>query len=60
APAAGSPERRACAWATEAGVPVALVGTVEADAAADAPWIAASLRADDAQADATVLGWLAP
>ena len=61
APAAGSPERRACAWAAEAGVPVAVVGEVDtaADgAAADEPWLRTALRADDASADAAVLAWL--
>ncbi len=50
APHEGSHEAQAAAWAHDAGLDVAVVG-------ADADW--ATLRADDSDADDTVLGWLA-
>jgi predicted Rossmann fold nucleotide-binding protein DprA/Smf involved in DNA uptake len=54
APAEGSPESRAAAWAAGAGRPVALIGeTAE-------PWAERAFRADDDAADDTVVGWLAP
>jgi hypothetical protein len=53
APAEGSPESRAAAWATDAGRPVALVGE------STETWAGTALRADHATADAAVAGWLA-
>ncbi len=49
APAEGSHEAKAAAWASGAGLNVAVLG-------ADADW--ATLRADDADTDDTVLSWL--